>query len=141
MRLDIEMGGVLSKAEAAQLPPLTLAYMGDSVFDMYVRTHLVLKNGGKAGALHLMSVKVVNAKSQAVFAHTIEGGLDEQERNIFMRGRNAKSATVPKNMSVADYRYATAAEAVIGYLYLTGQQERMNELLDKLDIEYANKRD
>lgn len=135
MRLTIDQTDVLAEAEAAQLPPLTLAYIGDSVYDIYVRTHFILESRGSAGTLHTLSSRVVNARAQAGFARSIEELLTEREHNIFTRGRNAKSATVPKNMSVADYRYATAAEAVIGYLYLTGQQQRLGELLDMLGLQ------
>ena len=125
---------MLAGVEAARIAPLTLAYIGDSVFDLYVRTTLVLDKAGNTGRLHNKSSGVVNARAQAVFAHSIEDSLSEEESDIFRRGRNAKSATVPKNMSVADYRYATAVEALVGYLYLTGQTERIGALLGRLAV-------
>ena len=124
----------LNDMEAAQLAPLVLAFIGDTVFDLYVRTHYAAVRGGGAGALHAMSSKVVNARSQAAFAREVEPLLDEREKNVYMRGRNAKSATVPKNMSVADYHHATAIEALIGYLYLTGRSERLGELFARLAL-------
>ena len=124
----------LDDDKARQIAPLALAFVGDTVFDLYVRTHFVISGGGGAGALHRKSSAVVNARSQAVFAHSIETLLNEDEKNIYMRGRNAKSGTIPKNMSVADYRYATAAEALVGYLYLTGRMERLKELLSHLEL-------
>lgn len=133
MRLGINVKEVLTPEAAAQIAPLNLAYIGDSVFDLYVRTALVTSCAGNTGVLHIKSSGVVNARAQAAFAHGIIEELSERERNVFMRGRNAKSATVPKNMSVADYRYATAAEALIGYLFLSGQEERMDGLLALLD--------
>ncbi|HBU12967.1 MAG TPA: Mini-ribonuclease 3 [Clostridiales bacterium] len=124
----------MTPERAAQLAPLTLAYVGDSVFDLFVRTMLILKETGGAGLLHKESVKLVNARAQAAFAGRIKESLTERELNVFMRGRNAKSATTPKNMSVADYRHATAAEALIGYLYLSGQHERLKELLMLISV-------
>jgi ribonuclease-3 family protein len=125
----IDQSEAVSQEKAARMPPLVLAYIGDSVYDMYVRTRLVLSHAGGAGALHVMSAGIVNARAQAALARLAEDRLTDWEKDVFRRGRNAKSATTPKNMSVADYRYATAIEAVVGYLYLTGQGERLAELL------------
>ena len=131
-------GGALLKPEAArQMNPLVLAYIGDTVFDLYVRTSLVLQGKGNAGTLHRMSVGLVNARSQAQLARRVADRLDEDAKDIFMRGRNAKSATVPKNMSVADYRQATALEAVLGYLYLTGRTAKIEEIMkEALDADH-----
>lgn len=122
----------LTAQAAAQLPPLTLAFVGDSVFDLYVRTKYALSSGKSAGKLHAMSVKIVNARAQAVFAHSVLDELTDEESEVFRRGRNAKSATVPKNMSVSDYHHATAIEAVVGYLHLSGQKDRIYTLFEKL---------
>ncbi len=119
---------LMTKEAARQSNPLVLAYIGDTVWDLFVRTGLVLEGRGNAGTLHRLSSKMVNARSQAGFARRIFEGLNDDEKDIFMRGRNAKSATVPKNMSVADYKYATALEAVVGYLYLTGQAQKIEEI-------------
>ena len=126
---------VLTEEKAAQVAPLTLAYIGDSVFDLYVRTKYVLGCSKNAGALHSMSIRLVNARAQAEFAHGWMERFTEQEADLFRRGRNAKSPSPPKNMSIADYKYATAMEAVIGYLFLTGQSERIEEILSTLDFE------
>ncbi len=126
---------ILSETKAAQLPPLTLAYIGDCIFDLYVRTKHVLGCSKNAGKLHSMSIRLVNAKAQSEFAHRWLERFTEHEREIFMRGRNAKSPSAPKNMSVADYKYATAIEAVIGYLYLSGQAERVNEILGTMEFD------
>lgn len=135
MQLLISDEDILDEYEASLIPSLNLAYIGDSVFDMYVRTYLLLNIKEKTAALHSYSSSIVNARSQADFARTIEAHLTEKEKQIFLRARNAKSATVPKNMSVKDYKYATAVEALIGWLYLTGQSERLFELLNGLDLE------
>lgn len=130
--VKLEPETILGEREAADLAPLALAYIGDTVFDLFVRTRLVQGRAGNVNTLHKKSAAVVNARAQAAFAHRVEAGLTELEHNIFMRGRNAKSATVPKNMSIGDYRYATAAEALVGYLYLTGQGRRICELFEML---------
>ncbi len=127
--LEMSAGALMSADAARQLNPLVLAYIGDTVFDLYVRTSLVLGGKGNAGALHRMSVTLVNARAQAALARRVKDRFSEDEKDIFMRGRNAKSATVPKNMSVADYRQATALEAVVGYLYLTGRTGKIEEIL------------
>ncbi|MEA4853985.1 MAG: ribonuclease III domain-containing protein [Christensenella sp.] len=132
---NIKAEYIMENSKAAQVAPLTLAYIGDSVFDLYVRTKYVLNCSKKAGKLHAMSIKLVNARAQAQFAHRWLEELTEEEKEIFMRGRNAKSPSAPKNMSVADYKYATAIEAVVGYLYLTGQAERIDEMLTTLDFD------
>jgi ribonuclease-3 family protein len=131
-------GGARLKPEAArQMNPLVLAYIGDTVFDLYVRTSLALRCKGGAGVLHRASVSLVNAHAQAQLARRVADRLAEDEKDIFMRGRNAKSATAPKNMSVADYRQATALEAVLGYLYLTGRTAKIEELLkEALDADH-----
>lgn len=135
MQFLISEEDVLDEYEASLITPLNLAFIGDSIFDMYVRTYLLINTKEKTAALHSYASSIVNAHSQAEFAHLIENGLTEKESKIFMRARNAKNATVPKNMSVIDYKYATAAEALIGWLYLTGQTERMTELLNMLNLE------
>ena len=127
MKFAVE--SILTKDAARQSNPLVLAYIGDTVYDLYVRTKLVADERGHTGVLHRLSSKMVNAKAQAQVAHRVFDGMDEDEKDIFMRGRNAKSATVPKNMSVADYRYATALEAVVGYLFLTGQTAKIEDIL------------
>ena len=125
----------LSEEKAAQIAPLTLAFIGDSVYDLYVRTNYALRCSKNAGALHSMSIHLVNARAQAEFAHQWMERFTEAEADVFRRGRNAKSPSPPKNMSIADYRYATAMETVIGYLFLTGQAGRINEILGTLSFE------
>ena len=119
---------LMTRETARQSNPLVLAYIGDTVWDLFVRTSLVLEGRGNVGTLHRLSSKIVNARFQAGLARRIFENLEDDEKDIFMRGRNAKSATVPKNMSVAEYRYATALEAVVGYLYLTGQPQKIEDI-------------
>ena len=120
-------GEKFTPAQARMLNPLVLAYVGDSVFDLFVRTSLL--KSGKAGKLHMLSAKMVCAKAQANVIKELLPDLSEEETEIFMRGRNAKTATVPKNADVADYHMATGFEALIGYLYITGEDERLRQLM------------
>lgn len=120
------------------LNPLTLAYMGDAVLDQYVRQHIILKLRSKPNRLHQQAKRFVSAKSQA---RTLEQLLDQQwfteeELTIVKRGRNAKSYTKAKNTDVQTYRKSSGLEAIIGYLYLEGNQARLNTLLD-LIIKYV----
>lgn len=120
------------------LGPLVLAYIGDTVFDLYVRTQLVLTTDLTAHGLHLSAAKRVCAAAQARSLRLIEGSFTEEEAAVYKRGRNAHMGTVPRNASIADYRTATGLEAVVGWLYLKGNDARMTELmrmiLDGTDI-------
>ena len=120
-------GEKYTKDEARMMNPLVLAYIGDTVFDLFVRTSLL--KSGKAGKLHNMAAKRVCAKAQAETVRKIMDKLSEEENEIFIRGRNAKSNTVPKNAAVADYHMASGFEALVGYLYLTGNDERLKEIM------------
>ncbi len=109
--------------------PLTLAYIGDAVYDLVIRTVVVERGTSSANRLHKTTIKYVNAHMQAKMADALEAELTEEEAKIYHRGRNAKSYTSAKNASIIEYRKATGLEAVCGYLYLQGQQERMIELI------------
>ncbi|MGB9678879.1 MAG: Mini-ribonuclease 3 [Thermoanaerobacteraceae bacterium] len=121
---------LFTKQEVSTLSPLVLAFVGDSVFDLYMRIHMVKKQRRPVHILHRECVKYVNAKSQAETIKRIYDLLSEEEKEIVRRGRNAKSATSPKNADIQDYRYATAFEALIGYLYLTGREKRLKDILE-----------
>ncbi|WP_218915180.1 Mini-ribonuclease 3 [Caldanaerobius polysaccharolyticus] len=114
------------------MPPLALAYIGDCVYELYVREKLLSSGITSVRQLHDKAISYVNAKGQAERLKKIMDLLTEEERDIIKRGRNAKSATVPKNANVLDYRYATGLEALIGYLYLSGNVNRLMFLLDRL---------
>lgn len=118
----------ITKEEARMKNPLVLAYIGDTVYDLYFRTLAVKRAGGTVNSLNRDVAARVNARSQAEMADKLE--LNEDEQYIYKRGRNAKPGTLPKNMSVADYHKATGLEAVIGYLYITGEEERLEELFE-----------
>ena len=117
------------KVNPREYSPLPLAYIGDSVYDLFIRTKVIEKGNRHVTDLHKESVKFVKAHSQAVSVHAIEDKLTEDELQVMKRGRNAKS-TPPKNADMTDYRYATGFEALIGYLYLEGKEERLKEVLD-----------
>jgi len=111
------------------LNPLVLAYIGDAVFEVYVRMHIAKQGAIKPNALHKASIGFVCAKAQANILEKIEEELTEEELNIVRRGRNANSNTIPKNASVADYKKATAFEALIGYLFLKNDISRLKEIV------------
>lgn len=122
---------VFSIEEARQLNPLVMAFVGDAVFELIVRTYLVTCNTElSAHKLHVKAISYVKAHAQSDFMKKIEGVLSEQELAIFKRGRNTKSATVPKNADVQEYRIATGFETLVGYLYLINQEERLMEIMD-----------
>ncbi|TFD98485.1 Mini-ribonuclease 3 [Jeotgalibacillus salarius] len=116
-----------------QLNALALAYMGDGVYEQYVRHHLLVTGTIRPNALQREAIRYVSAKAQASVLHKMfaEELFSEEEMAIIRRGRNAKSGSIPKNTDVATYRYSTAFEAVIGYLYLTENKERMEQIILK----------
>ena len=121
-----------SREEARQLNPLQLALIGDAVFEVYIRNYILSNNTQlSAHKIHVKAISYVKAKSQSNIMHVIEEELTEDELYIYKRGRNTKSATVPKNANVIDYRNATGFEALLGYLYLTGNKERLFNILEK----------
>ncbi len=111
--------------------PLALAFMGDSVYEIVIRSIVVQEANRPAGQLNKIKVKYVNAAAQAKIIEFLEPELTEDESDVYKRGRNAKSYTSAKNQSVNDYRKATGLEALCGYLYLKGDMERLIELLKK----------
>lgn len=117
--------------------PLTLAFMGDCVFEIVIRSIVVERGNRQAGSLHKAKTAVVNAKVQARMIEALMEELTEEERAVYKRGRNAKPHTVAKNASVNDYRKATGLEALFGYLYLNGQEDRILELT-KRGLELIN---
>lgn len=118
--------------DARLLNPLQLALIGDAVYELYIRNYILSKNLElSAHKIHVKAIGYVKAKSQSKIMHLIEEDLTEDESYIFKRGRNAKSATVPKNANVRDYRMATGFEALIGYLHLTGEHERLDYIMTK----------
>lgn len=109
--------------------PLALAYIGDGVFDLIIRSVVVGRGNTKPNRLHQRTSQVVKAQTQAQIIEYLLPQLDEEEADIYRRGRNANSATMAKNATVADYRKATGLEALVGYLYLTDRFERLMDLI------------
>lgn len=121
-----------SKDEARMLNSLQLALIGDGVFEIFIRNYILAQNTAlSANKIHVRAIGYVKAKSQARIAHEIEKFLSEEEAAVYKRGRNAKSSTVPKNADVRDYRMATGFEALVGYLYLTGNKDRLEFIFNK----------
>ena len=126
-----------TEMELNTMSPLVWAYVGDAVYELHVRTHLVKTTKLKPHRLHIETIKFVKAKAQADILEKLQSSLTDEELEIVRRGRNTENHHIPKNAEIRDYQYATALEGLIGYLYLNGQQERMKEIL-KLCIEYGN---
>lgn len=110
--------------------PLALAYIGDSVYEVYVRQFLLARGEIKPHLLHRAATRFVSAKAQAEQLQLLLEQLTEEEQNIIRRGRNAKPGTLPKNANPADYHKATAFEALIGFLYLSGKADRLHYLIE-----------
>lgn len=119
------------KQEINLMSPLIWAYVGDAVYELYIRTHLVNKTQLKPHKLHIASINYVKASSQAQILSKLMQELSEEEKDIVRRGRNTKNHHLPKNANVEEYSYSTAFESLIGYLYLTKQNKRLNEILEK----------
>ena len=117
--------------------PLALAYIGDGIFELVIRSIVVSKGKTKASQLHQHTSHIVKAASQAKMIEALEEDLTEEEADVYRRGRNAKSPTMAKNASMADYRKATGFEALMGYLYLKDDFDRIVELT-KLGLEKAH---
>ena len=114
-----------------QLPALILAYVGDAVFSLHFRTAMLAVEGNKVQVLHTLLARMASAPLQAQALRCIEASLDEVELAVVRRGRNAKSR-VPRNASIAEYRSSTALEALLGYLYLSRQQSRLEQILQQV---------
>jgi len=113
------------------LQPAVLAFIGDAVFNLFIRERLVRKKRASSHRLHIDATRYVKAASQSRIARELQKEFDEDAAFIVRRGRNAKSTTVPKNADLHDYHYATGLEAVMGYLYLTGRKERLESILER----------
>lgn len=111
--------------------PLTLAYIGDSIYDLIIRTVVVMRGNAPANKLHHYTIRYVNAGAQAMLVDVLQPLFTEEEQTILRRGRNAKPYTKAKHATMAEYKKATALEALMGYLYLGGQEERLLWLVRK----------
>lgn len=119
----------LKEVDIRTYSPLTLAYIGDAVYDLIIRTVVVGRGNTSANKLHKQTIEYVKAPAQARLIEAIQEDLTEEEAVIYRRGRNAKPYTMAKNASMGEYKKATGLEALVGYLYLTNRTERILELL------------
>ena len=127
-----------TKAEVKMLNPLQLAFIGDGIYEIYIRNSILNKNDELLpNKMHREAIRYVKASAQSKIIHRLEGELIEDEMYIYKRGRNMKSATVPKNANVRDYRMATGFETLVGYLYLIGDEERLSYVFER-SIEIIN---
>ncbi len=130
--LDFELG-----LPPEQLSPLTLAFVGDAVYETYIRTRIAKDINMQVAKLHKIAIKYVSAVAQSKIVRSIEDSFTEEEQSIYKRGRNAHSHTSAKNADIVDYRHATGFEALIGYLYLKKNSDRLDEILN-MAYEAAN---
>jgi len=126
-----KLGDKIDKQSAINISPVVLAFVGDAVYSLFVRERLVFNSDYKTGALNILATKEVNAGAQAEFIKDIMPLLTEEEAGVFERARNTKKKTKSKSASVADYNLSTGFEAVLGFLFVTGDYERLNYLLNK----------
>lgn len=124
-----------AKCDVNMLSPLNLAFIGDTVFDLFVRERLVCEANRPVSKLHNKAASMVKASAQAKAVEKIRDRLTEQEQSVIRRGRNAHVNHKAKNMSEADYHLATGLEALFGYLYLKGETERLNEIFEMITQE------
>ena len=117
--------------EVRLMPPLVWAYIGDCIYELFIRMQLVNNTRLHPHELHIKTVKYVKAESQSETLKKIQEILTDEEKDIVRRGRNAQNHHLPKNADIAEYKQATAFEALIGYLYLTKQDKRLEEILKK----------
>jgi len=125
---------IWSERDVNMLSPLQLAYIGDAVYEVFIRRFLLEDKLLSVNELHKRAIEFVKAKAQSDIVHELMDVLTEEEIRVVKRGRNTKSQTVPKNANISDYRYATGFEALVGYLYLLDRQDRIKELF-KMIIE------
>ncbi|MBR3533572.1 MAG: Mini-ribonuclease 3 [Clostridiales bacterium] len=118
-------------ADLREINPSVLAYIGDSVYELYSRCHVSSKTASNSGKMHKLNVKYVSAEAQAKAASAISDELNETETDYFMRGRNSDSPTKSKNASPVDYMNATGFEALLGYLFLDNQGDRLDYLVQR----------
>jgi ribonuclease-3 family protein len=126
-----KFGEIIEKQKVNNMNPIVLAFVGDAVYSLFVREKLACNTDCKSGELNKLATAKVNASAQANFVKEYSNLFTEEEIIIFKRARNAKKTTKAKNASVAEYNVATGFEAVLGYLYLIGNFERLNFILNK----------
>lgn len=121
---------MINKSDISQMSPLVWAYMGDAVYEKFIREYVIRQGLCKNGLLHRKSIKYVSAKGQAKIVRELEEFLTDEENDIVRRGRNANPHSTAKNADIIEYKYATGFEALIGWLYLNEEEERLHEILN-----------
>lgn len=129
MNIEEIIKGTKTKEEVNLMSPLIWAYVGDAVYELHIRTYLVNTTNLRPHKLHIESIKYVKAQAQANILQKIQEELTEEEQDIVRRTRNTQNHHLPKNANSADYMYSTAFEGLIGYLFLTGDTERLDYIL------------
>lgn len=119
----------LQETDAGSYSPLALAYIGDAVYELLIRMRVMNQGNRQVSKMHNRSTALVKAQAQAELIRLLLEELSQEELAVYKRGRNARSATMPKHATMQDYRMATGFEALVGYLYLTGRHERLLELI------------
>ena len=122
---------MISKGDISQMSTLVWAYMGDAVYEKFIREYVIRQGLCKNGLLHKKSIKYVSAKGQSQILKEIEDFLTDEEKDIVRRGRNSNPHSTAKNADIVEYKYATGFEALIGWLYLNEKEERLEEILKK----------
>ncbi len=122
---------MINKSDILQMSPLVWAYMGDAVYEKFIREYVIRQGLCKNGLLHKKSIKYVSARAQAKILKGLEEFLTDEEKDIVRRGRNSNPHSTAKNADIIEYKYATGLEALIGYLYLEEKEERLSEILNK----------
>ena len=125
------LGEKMDKIRANNVNPIVLAFIGDAVYSLFVREKLTFSSDYKTGELNKLATKEVKATAQSQFVKDIMPILSDEELSVFKRARNAKKTTKAKHATVSEYNTATGFEAVLGYLYLIGEEERLNFILNK----------
>lgn len=122
---------MITDSDIKQMSPLVCAYMGDAIYEKFIREYVIRQGLSNNGLLHKKSVKYVSAKAQVEILKKIEKKLTDEELDIVRRGRNSNPHSTAKNVDIIEYKYATGFEALIGYLYLTKQDKRLDEILNE----------
>lgn len=129
--MEMAMDEYIKNIDLNTVSMQTLAFIGDAVYNVYIRTYLASLNNSKSGALHKESIKYVSAKGQAYTLDKIYDLLNEEEVNVYKRGRNTSISSLSRNIDIVEYKKATGFEALIGYLYVKGKKDRLDFLISK----------
>lgn len=119
-----------NKLDVTSMPSLSLAFVGDSIYELLVREYLCKSHTGRVGQMNKIKVDLVCCRAQAEAAKALQNVLTDEEQGVFRRGRNVNVNSTPKNASLSDYHAATGLEALFGYLYLSGREDRCRQLFE-----------